>query len=176
METNNPGTDYGMGTTNSDTNTGIRFGVISYHDVLQAWADSSEPNYGDPHCPKCGNATVHSTDESVSDFDECADYYCDGCRYAFDASDAYGDEPVEWRLDDGEYLATQSGDDADIFIIRSPYYTHAQFCSPCAPGAGYLGSSCAGGPRTYCFGHDWFDDGRAPYPVYRVADGSVVNP
>lgn len=28
--------------------------------------------------------------------------------------------------------------DNDAFIIKSPYYTYAQFCSPCVPGAGNL--------------------------------------
>ena len=26
----------------------------------------------------------------------------------------------------------------------------------------------------HCLGHDWFDSGRAPYPVYRVSDDSEV--
>jgi hypothetical protein len=182
VNTNNPGFDYGLGTTNIDTDTGIRFGVISSHDICQSWSDSSEAEYGDPHCPKCGNEASCSTDEDTPDFDEhedikvsgCGDYYCSDCRYAFDGDEAYGDEPLGWKLDNGEYLATQSGDDSDIFVIKSPYFTHAQFCSPCAPGAGYLGNPCADGPKTYCFGHDWFDEGQAPYPVYRVADGTQV--
>ena len=41
------GIDYGHGLTNTDHETGIRYGVISIHSVLQAWADSSEPDYGD---------------------------------------------------------------------------------------------------------------------------------
>jgi hypothetical protein len=28
-----------------------------------------------------------------------------------------------------------------------------------------------GVPKAYCLGHDWFDDGRAPYPVYSVETG-----
>ncbi len=76
----------------------------------------------------------------------------------------------------GEYKATQSGDDSDIFILKSPYYTRAQFCSPCAPGACYLTNPCEDGERAYCFGHDWFDDGKAPYPVFLVADDSEVLP
>jgi len=26
----------------------------------------------------------------------------------------------------------------------------------------------------YCFGHDWFEDGKAPYPVYSVETGELV--
>ena len=54
------GIDYGMGNTNIDTKTGIRFGVIAQHEVGEAWYDSSDPNYGSPQiddmpddCPYC---------------------------------------------------------------------------------------------------------------------------
>ncbi len=50
------GIDYGNGLTNIDHSNGIRYGVIPANEVLQAWCDSSEPDYGEPHCPKCGNA------------------------------------------------------------------------------------------------------------------------
>jgi hypothetical protein len=84
----------------------------------------------------------------------------------------------------------------DIMIIKSPYYTYAQFCSPCAPGAGYLMNwfkmengyspetlgieqfekmaQAAGFPKVYCFGHDWFGNGIAPYPVFNVETGELV--
>ena len=51
-----PGIDYGCGMVNVDHATGIRYGVISQGSVLQAWADSAEPDYGEASCPKCGNA------------------------------------------------------------------------------------------------------------------------
>jgi len=88
------GIDYsGVGATcNRDLETGIRYGIIPQNDILQAWADSSEPDYGELHCPKCGN-----------------------------------------NLDDGDYLAA-SDSEGDVWVYRSPYYTRAQFCSPCAPG------------------------------------------
>jgi hypothetical protein len=35
---------------------------------------------------------------------------------------------------------------------------------------------CQRGVRTYCLGHDWFEDGKAPYPVYRVDNGELVLP
>lgn len=173
------GIDYGMGLSNIDRETGIRFGVINQNMVLQAWADSSEPDYGDPHCPKCGNGAVDSgdveTDTDAWDCDGCGDYACEDCRYLFDGDMAYGDEPNGYTLDDGEYKATQ-GSDGDIFVLKSPYYTHAQFCSPCAPGAGYLANPCPTGPKCYCFGEEWFDKDvePCPYPIYRVGDDSGV--
>lgn len=213
------GIDYGLGVTNIDLQTGIRYGVINQHEVLQAWCDSSEADYGEPHCGRCGNEAVagdsplpddliaeivsgetvpvgHAAGESISAEDAasydrsdlgydtlhhaCGDYACDDCRVLFDAEDAFGDEPLGFTLDDGEYKAS-SGQDGDIFILQSPYYTRAAFCSPCAPGACYLASPCDDGEKAYCFGHDWFSDhpehpGRAPYPVFRVSDDQPVLP
>jgi len=131
------GHDYGMGITNINPETGIRFGVIPQNDVLQAWCDGSEPDYGD-----------------IPDDEELPDF----C------------EPIGFVLDADGYRAT-CGDDGDIFILKSPYFTYAQFCSPCAPGACHLRNpldEADENNRCYCFGHDWFEDGKAPYPVYRV--------
>jgi len=186
--TNYAGIDYGMGRVNIDPKTGIRFGVINIR-ALNEWAhEDFEADYGAPHCPKCGNEAQEGEgkskshdDGSVSVWTEhpahtedwecsgCGDYRCDECEYLFDADEAFGDDPIGHTLDDGTYKATM-GEYGDIFLMESPYFTHAQFCSPCAPGAGHLENPCANGPRTYCFGHDWFEGGRAPYPVYRVSD------
>jgi hypothetical protein len=131
----NAGIDYGRGLTNIDTETGIRYGVISQNEVLQAWADSSEPDY-------------------------------------WDVEDEFA-EPLSYTLDDGEYKAI-CGDDGDIFIIKSPFYTLCRFCSPCAPGAGYLMNPDDDGIKAYCFGRDWFDDEQAPYKVFSVETGKEV--
>lgn len=174
------GFDYGMGQTNIDHENGIRFGVIPQHEVLQAWADSSEPEYGDPHCPKCGNECelTEDIDEDCEDYEvargSCGDYSCESCRYSFDGDEAFGDEALSYSLDDHEYKATCG--EVDIFILRSPYYTRAEYCSPCAPGACYLLNHDEAGDKAYCFGHDWFDEGRAPYPVYSVATNELINP
>jgi hypothetical protein len=59
-------------------------------------------------------------------------------------------------------------------VVKSPFYTYAQFCSPCVPGAGNLDNPMAEGVKTYCLGHDWFEGGVAPYPVWRVDDHAFV--
>ena len=145
----NRGIDYGLGQTNIDKNTGIRYGVIHQNEVLQAWCDSSVPVYP---CNTCENKL------DDPDFDDC-----DFC------------EPIGHEINDNDYRA---GSDSygDIFIIKSPYYTRAQFCSPCAPGACYLTNPCEDGEKAYCFGHDWFENGKAPYPVYRVLDNKLIEP
>lgn len=161
------GFDYGNGQTNvSRTKLGtgerVRYGVISFHEVLQAWCDESEPFYGEPHCPHCGA----ELDSDVDDGYECE------CGHTIDwvGEECYG-EPLSHFINSGGYEA-ESGDDGDIFITKSPYYTRCNFCSPCAPGAGYLmdrGDDCF----AFCFGPDWFD-GECPYPVYRVLDGCMI--
>lgn len=160
------GIDCGGGQTNIDHATGIRFGVIPHHDVLQAWADSAEGYYGEAQCPDCEGPVEDSADDK--------DYRCESCDKTFWGEEVYSEEALSWDLDNGEYKATQSGDDCDVFILRSPYYTRAQFCSPCAPGACYLLNPEEDGAKAYCFGHDWFETGKAPYPVYRVSDDTLV--
>ena len=77
---------------------------------------------------------------------------------------------VSFTLDDGEYVA-ECDSYGDIFITKSPYFTTCRYCSPCAPGAGYLMNYDPDGIRAYCFGPDWFDNNVAPYKVYSVATG-----
>ena len=156
------GIDYGLGLTNIDRETGIHYGVINQNEVLQAWCDSSEPQYGDTECHICGASIQVGAD------------FCPRCNHDF-IGEWDNVEPSACVVDDGEYQAT-CGDDGDIFIVKSPYYTKCKFCSPCAPGAGYLMSSNDDGIKAYCFNHDWFESGIAPYPVYCVATDKLIEP
>lgn len=157
------GIDYGLGKTNIDHETGIRYGVIPMNDLGEFSWESFEPVYGPEHCPVCGNELLMGEEK---------DYTCDACQVDY-WSDELFSEPIGWALDDNEYVA-EYDDHGDVFILESPYFTYAQFCSPCAPGAGYLRNHTPGGVKTYCFGHDWFDGGEAPYPVYSVETGELV--
>lgn len=176
------GIDYGHGRVNVDVTNGIRYGVISQNSVSQALSDSDlEYDYGDATCPKCGNVATNSADlpEESEEWEIgrgcCSDYGCVRCEYVFDASEAFGDEASGWSyLADGYELTDCLYN--DVFVLKSPFYTHAQFCSPCVPGAGNLDSADADGAKTYCLGHDWFEDRKAPYPVYDVATGALVQP
>jgi ribosomal protein L37AE/L43A len=179
------GIDYGHGQTNIDRSTGIRYGCIGQHAVTQAWAESAEADYGPPTCPECGNSelkeyTLHGhvdqdTGEEYPQYNDrgCADWVCDDCGHTLDNDQVYGDEPVGWHVDDGEYVAIDCLA-SDILITKSPYYTKAKFCSPCVPGACSIESPDEDGEKAYCFGHDWFEDGVAPYPVYRVDNNELV--
>jgi hypothetical protein len=131
----NAGIDYGLGKSNIDTATGIRYGVISTHSVGERLYDAQQFEYPDD-----------------------ADEYS---------------EPIGWHVKDDDYMITQCLD-TDAMILKSPYYTFAQFCSPCVPGAGNLDHPMENGVKTYCLDASWFENDRAPYPVFRVADDRLV--
>jgi hypothetical protein len=168
----NAGIDYGSGVTNIDHATGIRYGVINQNRCLQAWADSSEPDYGMPHCPHC----FAQVDKKIADMDETE---CPQCHeIVHEVYEWYPEDPVGYSLQDGEYDA-YCGESGDIFITKSPYYTLCRFCSPCAPGAGDLSAPTDGGVQAFCFGPDFFEDDeddKPPYPVYEVATGKLIHP
>lgn len=174
-----PGIDYGLGRTNRDTETGIRYGVISQYTVGQAWYDDAQPDYGEATCPKCGNAAKEYGD-SHEDYDSyseygCADYACENCEHTLDSCEVFSEEPLGHSFENAEYTLTNCLD-SDIMVIKSPYYTFAQFCSPCVPGAGNLDSPMPEGAKTYCLGHNWFESGVAPYPVYCVKTDALIAP
>lgn len=184
------GIDYGRGLTNIDTSTGIRYGVISQHSLASWFYDEYEPVYGPPMCPVCGNeATDASSDFIAADeFEQynnrgCVDYACYTCKHTLDNSDVYPDEPIGHELKTDEYHAVDCLD-SDVMLLKSPFYTYAPFCSPCVPGAGNLDNAARdtdGGienrwSKTFCFGHDYFENNRAPYRVFRVDDNSEVLP
>jgi len=189
--TQNQGIDYGVGKSNIDSETGIRFGVIHHSEVGGAWYEASEADYGPSYCPKCGNAAepmdklytegfLNSEIEAEYEFykSDTPEYVCEDCKIIFGSENAFNDEPLGFFIDDGKYKAVQFGD-GDIFVEKSPYFTYAQFCSPCAPGAVYLVNPLETpneNNRGYCFGHDWYENGKAPYPVFSVETGEIVKP
>ena len=179
--------DYGNGKINIDLESGIRFGVISQNSILQIWADSSEGDYGDPRCPDCG-----------SQFPDAPNI--EDCGVCGASMDDWGDgvEALSYSFEGDGYKMT-SCLDSDVMVLKSPFFTYAPFCSPCVPGAGNLdsaadnaratsleyeadlhriaediGTQC--GVKTYAVGHDWFEDGFAPYPLYGVVSGRPCFP
>lgn len=183
--TDRAGIDYGMGMSNVDRATGIRYGCISQHSLCQESLNNSmEPDYGDPRCPECGG-TVLSADDvkhralwtrrmDRDDTRGCFDYACLACRKGWDSGECFPEDAVDWTIDGGIEYDIQTCLDSDLIVTRSPYYTHAAFCSPCVPGAGSLDSPIEGGVKAYALGHEWFESNLAPYPVFRVSDDSVV--
>lgn len=163
------GIDYGRGMTNIDTETGIRYGVIFARSIGQAWYDAAEPVYPDISDvvdvaelrAELGESAAGKTDDELLAEADYPDWIDTDCM-------AFNDEG---------YSMQERGDSGfGIFVFRSPYYTLCRYCSPCAPGAGDLDSPDPDGIRAYAPGHDWFETGRAPYPVYSVETGQIVEP
>ncbi len=149
--------------SNVDPETGIHHGVISQHSILEEAFDEFCFDYGKPRCPKCGDGVFHPVDTGQYDF------FCPKCFCGIRAEDAYPDRPFGFCYDeDGYALSDYLGD--EILVLRSNFYTYAQLSSPRVQGYGNLDSPGKDGMKTYCLGHDWFEGGRAPYPVYRVKD------
>ena len=121
-------------------------------------------------CPECNGKC------NLIEFEgERSEYACYACAYLFDSDEAYSDEPLGWNYDGNGYTLSDCLDN-DIFVLKSPYYTFAQFCSPCVPGAGNLDNPDPDGVKCYCLGHEWFEEEKASYPVYQVSDDILINP
>ena len=207
------GIDWGMGVTNIDHGTGIRFGVIGINKVSADALDDNgeyagvnyegwkkeverilrsgftdgwglgvflrriEPYAGaeDKDVEWLTNAIGVARREpgSISMLvEEGLDLYADG--YGVEACDEL------WEMAGEGYDALQV-DETDIFVRKSPWVTRAIFCSPCAPGAGSLGScATAYGPAgelmgdcwAYCLGEEFFDE-HSPMPYQALSASSI---
>ena len=165
MRTHTSGIDYSNGRSNRSG--GYHYGVIPCHDLAPWIYDEIDPVYV-ARCPHCGDDLDKSFDCDDEDHNSCV-----VCGMTLIESDFDDQSADYYTLNDPDYDAAVAFDsDSDLFITRSPYFTRAQFCSPCAPGAGYLRNPCDTGPKTFCLGHEYFVNGVAPYPVYRVGDDS----
>lgn len=149
------GIDYGRGITNIDPDTGIRYGIIPIHALADWVVGEFEPRYGDPTCPRCGDAVNPSDDHD--------DYFCERCEEFFLPDECYPEDPSSLVYDRDGYQM-QLDEHNDVWIFLSPFVTTAQFCSPCAPGACYLLNYTSDGEKAYCLPNDWFEDEHAPYP------------
>jgi hypothetical protein len=117
-------------------------------------------------------AIYDAVKEAGGSIDE--DTYIDDVMANIEWTDCESQGPFRYDDDDAE-LTVQTTGDCDLFVFRSMYYTFAQFCSPCVPGAGNLDTPCDSGPKTYCLGIDWFDSDRpCPYPVYRIDNDECI--
>ena len=176
------GIDYGMGKSNIDTETGIRYGIVSMNSLHpEAWDDMMRGDDLDfAEFRREVQSSLARALEGVLD-DHGLSHYNDAKGIAddvvdnleFDGYEGTGDcQRYEEKNDDYHLQTTSSG---DLFVFKSPFYTHAQFCSPCVPGAGNLDCPCENGPKTYCLDKDWYDEERpCPYPVFRCDTGEQV--
>lgn len=144
---------------NIDATTGIHYGAISEHAPESfIWEDFN--SVYKTECPECG---------TVSKETECQ-------KCGFDFGDIDGEPSYYEYTGDSDYTLEYSDTLNAFFVTKSPYYTFAALCSPCAPNAGNLDTprdETRGGVKTYCLGHDYFENG-APYPVFDVATDKPV--
>lgn len=192
MKTSYPGIDYNRGASNCDRKTGIRNGVISQNSVMSEALDDIFTHGTDrayehalaDHLSAARANFVATADEEEFNEDESTQEFAD--RYESEGGLS------DYEYDREGYQLTGCLT-SDLFVLKSPFFTFAQFCSPCVPGAGNLNSPFesesaqdglngedyakeateAGFPRAYCLGHDWFENG-APYAVYSVETGKLV--
>jgi hypothetical protein len=166
-------------TVNRDPETGIRYGIIPQHALGDGALDDFEPQYT-ARCPHCGEELPEDTHFSTRSVKRpggtIINVYatdCHMCGRLIREEEQYGDEPDANVVDDGTYQAHLDSS-GDAWFTKSPYFTRAAFCSPCAPGACHLNNPCEDGERCFCPGHEWFDDDGAPFPIYSVATGELV--
>ena len=98
-------------------------------------------------------------------------------RYVFGSDGVYSDKVVSWTYQHEGYTLQTYLDSTEVLVIASPYYTYAQFCSPCVPRAGTLDtplSEDSGAPKTYCLDRTWFYDEQCPYPYWVVGTGELA--
>lgn len=200
-----PGIDYGKYTNiNRNPETGIHYGVISRNSVIDCGQEVFER--GDNLSFKAWQDEVkkdirRALDDYFSDHkfgDRKTSPLDDAVENAFDAiedglNDRYQEDSDDYKYEHDGYVITTCLDN-DFMVIKSPFYTYAQFCSPCAPGAGNLDSpfkSSVGNPdwseelkleaekagfkKVYCLGRDWFDGGVSPYPIFSVETNELAS-
>jgi hypothetical protein len=193
------GIDYGLGMANIDNATGIRYGVISPHSVN---GDALEDIYQNGTNLSYDAAIADAKGQIANALRPVLDSFgllpydyrnTDGKTpkaddYLASVVETVWEEVSEdfqWESDsddthryerDGYVLETSS---LGIYVIRSPFYTFAAFCSPCAPGAGDLDTprlTAESGVKTYCLGPDWFDSEHCtmPYTAFNVSDDTEI--
>lgn len=173
------GIDYGNGRTNIDAN-GIRYGIMPLHAVSNWIYDELEAVQNGPSCPACGLEVKELTPdqhEKLPNIEMYHHFYCVTCENAWREEDCYYDS-LQWQYNKDGYKCEKNEDNNELWILKSSYFTYAQFCSPCAPGACYLTqpvSADNADNKVYCLGSEFFDEENpCPYVMYSVETGEKV--
>ena len=176
MKTNYAGINYASGlNTNKNSETGIRYGVISQHslmpealdDIFTQGRDLSYEGYIEEINKNLRSVlSNYFSDWAMKSKDVPSNLDC-AVENAFNAiSDDIGyqsDSPK--MLYESQDYSIETCSDNDLIVTKSPYFTYAQFCSPCVPGAFNLDSPLEqeeSDNKCYCLGSDWFGRGESP--------------
>lgn len=156
--------DYGLGQTNIDHTTGIRYGCISMHSLASWIYDEAEPVYPDRIEVRCDCGHIFM---ATADTDLCPECKCNTPGIVNDFQNI---EPIGWHYlpNDPDYDVEYSESLNCLIITKSPYFTLCNLCSPCVPGAGDLDSYNLHGLPTYCFPEDFFEPGTIPYKPHEI--------
>ena len=179
-------------TTNTDPDTGIRYGAISQNsldlDAINDWYDN-DAVYDDQ---------LKELREKINDLFEFIGFIGDekkaDLRDEIEQifNDNYNNDEPAFYFEDKEYKAEYSHSLNCWIILKSPYYTYCEQCSPCVPNAGNLdnpidkdmfeanliGGNYMIGVIAYCLPVEFFDDEyhKIPYRYYRVDGDQEVQP
>ena len=133
--------------TNTNTETGIRYGVVSLNSLAD-WVSDEFFNNGTNETEVEALAdwkaeNPDATDDDEQEFWETAEF--EECNYSL-------------KTDDGLKLElSYLGGAALIWVLESPHIAQVSLCSPCVPNAGDLNSKNSGGFDCYDLPSDWFD-------------------
>lgn len=180
---NKAGIDYGMGLSNVDKETGIRYGVIhqnkispyAFEDIMNNGTDVDFESFKEDLQSSLESAIASTLEEhgmfrkgskyNCNDPEQMAEEIVDNLEW--DGYEGIGDCTRYEYNEDGYLLQTCS--EGDIFVLKSNFVTRGPYCSPCAPGAVYLDDATGNEEMalSYCLSQDWFDeDCPCPYPVF----------
>jgi hypothetical protein len=180
-----------MITSNMNLETGIHYGVIPKNDLFNC-AEEFFENAKDMSYQEALDDIKASVKEAIleqlsGDFEmEESEIEFTGLFDSIDEkfNENFSSECSLMRYEKDGFIIEASNDDCDLFIIKSPFYTLAPPCSPCAPGAGYLRDAIkedeidehgevklgSGGIETYCLPKEWFEEGQCPYKYWKIKE------
>ena len=157
-----------IGIPNFDPDTGIHYGVINMNTPMSEAVTDMLFKSADVYY----DAAVIEIDDAVDELIAATSDVHGGDQCLRDQikelmmtslEDFQGDE-FEYS-EEGYYVIAYTNENV-IMVIKSPWYTLSNKCSPCYPNAGDLDTP--GELKTYCLGADFFEDEKAPYEIFEV--------
>lgn len=150
---------------NTDPETGVRYGVISFHR-LEDWVIDEIFTNGEnlSFLDAQAEAKKEYEREAQALLDADGDFDFDG--YVEEKlntwNETYESDDDVWRLetddtDDGGKVVVQTTGPGNLFVFMSPVIVNTRLCSPCYPNAGNLDSPDPDGYETYGLPKNWLE-------------------
>lgn len=167
-----------MLTMNMNVETGIHYGVIPKNDLFNC-AEEFFDHAEDIDYTNNLKEIKENIKSSIEDF-----MFDDNVKEILELVEEHFNENYQgdcalMRYEKDGFIIKSSNDDCDLFIIKSPYFTLAPFCSPCAMNACYLRDGVKEGEepkgaKAYCLPEDWFsEENPCPYKYWEVKDNDT---